>query len=383
MMRVSLFALVGLASARANNNVARRLQGEQLVQLHRRNVIDDITEPFEDLWIDIEEDFLVPVGDVFKDGWDEVDTWFSTDFVNWWEDDFVNAMEFIFYPWIEGGKLMVDKDTYIEIGEDVFIPMWNGIVKGLEAGWDWTKTAGVDAWEWTEDTWNKMGCMVESWTGSSCIKCVKDQCNESLSEETIKQIDSANGVAIMTMEDQFDPFLNGCATAMSRCPTQNDCKELALLPESTKKFVASSIAKCNLCYQCLPYGSTTETCQKALDQVMPNNCEGCSKSQNAMYKSFYSCSSIEQIVEGVEKLGESYMPGGQARDGLNNLCKYCANCSSYTGELRKTCGDWRTISAPVEEGGWDYLPPVVPSALFPGEGSTVEGSTVEGSARRL
>lgn len=366
MMRVSLIALVGLASARSDSGVARRLQGKRLAQPLRRSVVDDVFEPFDGFFSDF--DGFIWVGDVFADGWNAVDDWFSHDFVDWWETDFVNYFVKVGEGFEIAGETMYDEFHMEDIGTwtaDVFTDGWNGFVYGVEESWDWTSNAAVDAWNWTDDFFNKMGCLVQNWTGLSCIDCVKDACNENLSDEQIKKIDSANAVAIMAMEDQFDPYLNGCATAMESCPSLDDCKAFDSMPESAKKWMGAQIGQCNLCYMCLPYGSTEEGCQKALDQVMPNSCEGCSDSHNAMYKAFYSCSSAEGMVDSVKKLGNSYKKGGKAHESMDNLCKYCMNCSSYTTSLEKTCGDWYKISQPADQGGWDYQPPEVPAALMP------------------
>lgn len=360
MMRVSLVALCGLAFARSENGVARRLQGEK-VQLRRRNVVNDAFAPLDFGFIG---DGFVWVGDVFEDGWNTVDDWFSHDFVDWWENDFVNFLE----KSGEGFQTAGETTHLDDVGQwsaGFFTDGWDGFVDVCEVSWDWTKNAAIDAYEWTDDFFYQMGCAAEMLVKVSCIKCVKDACNSNLSDETIKKIDDANSVALMAMNDQFDPFLNGCAQAMESCPTVEDCKAFNSLPESAKKYMGKQLSKCSLCYMCLPYGSTEESCQKALDQVMPNSCEGCSDSDNAMYKAFYSCSSVKSIVDSVEKLGNSYKEGEKAHESLDSLCKYCSNCSKYTESLKKTCGDWYTISAQPEQGGWDYKAPEVPSALMP------------------
>jgi len=350
MICVSLLAVAGFLAVDAKSDVARRLQEEQLLKLRRRNAWDDI----EDMFIDM-GDFFVDVGDVFVDGWEEVEEFFTEDMVQWFEEDFANF-------WIEFGD--ANEEMFEDFGEwtaEVFTEGWDTVVYGLEEAWEWTEDAAVTAWEETEELFEKFECMVENWTGAKCIQCIEDSCNATLDQKTIDQIDTANSYAIMDMENAFDPLFEGCAAAIGNCPAVSDCEELNNLPESTKAYVANTIAQCNLCYQCLPYGSTKETCQKALDQVMPNECEGCSESQSTMYKMFYSCSGIKAIHDGLTLLGESYAEGASAHEALDAMCEYCPYCSDYQEELKTTCSDWATISS--GENGWDCEPPVVPDAL--------------------
>merc|ERR1719150_3453873 len=73
---------------------------------------------------------------------------------------------------------------------------------------------------------------------------------------------------------------------------------------------------------------------------------------------FYSCSSIETIVVAIGQLGEAYEDGGEAQKALDQICKYCENCSGYKTELQKTCTDWANI-----KNNWDMEAPVVPDVL--------------------
>lgn len=347
MLRVSLLAFAGLLAVNGKSDAARRLQEEQL--LRRRNVWDDIENTFEDIG-----DVLVSLDDVFVDAWADVEEFFSEDMVNWFENDFVDFMNDFAHFWEVEAWEAETWETFADIAVDEFTKGWNSLVAGLDAAWDWTE----DAWDDVEDFFEKMGCMVDGWTGESCTKCVKDACNEAIDQDTIDSIDSANEVAIMVIDEEFEPLFDGCAKAMENCPAVSDCQELYNLPASTQAFVAESIARCNMCYHCVAYGSTNEGCQKALDDLMPNNCEGCTVNQQNMYKMLYSCSSIESIVVGINKLGESYAPGGDAHDSLDSMCKYCKNCSGYKTELQQTCSDWA-----YTQEQWDYKAPVVPDVL--------------------
>merc|ERR1719410_124845 len=168
------------------------------------------------------------------------------------------------------------------------------------------------------------------------------------------------------MNDEFDPLFDGCASAMDGCPAINDCKELAGLSEETQQYVAPQLAQCSLCYDCLLFGSTTEGCKIALDAVMPNNCQGCSDSEQQMYNMFYSCSSLKSLHDSIWNLGQSYAKGGKGHKSNDNLCAHCLDCSDYSNQLQETCDDWTLISKPYANGGWDCMPPEVPPVLFPG-----------------
>jgi len=312
MLRVTATLIIGLLTGSGKADTARRLQVEEQL-LRRRNVWDDI------------EDAFVSIGDwVVTDVWEPIEGWSG------W-DDFANAM-------IDIGDFFKteawEEETWEEFGEwtaDQFTTGWNDVVDGLDDAWEWVEGAG----ETIGDAFVKLGCMVEDWTGSSCTKCVKDACNSSLSVETIEKIDNANNVALMDMDEEFEPLIEGCASTIEMCPAVSDCQELYNLPASTQAFVADTIARCNLCYQCLPYGSTKEGCQKALDDVFPNTCEGCTVNQQNMYKMFYTCSSIETIVVSIGQLGEAYAAGADAYIAVDQICRYCPSCSGYKTELQK------------------------------------------------
>lgn len=338
MLRVTATLIVGLLAVNGKSDTARRLQVEEQL-LRRRNVWDDI------------EDAFVEIGDwVVDDVWEPIEDW-----QGW--DDFANAM-------IDIGDFVTDDmwdlETWEDIGEwtaDEFVEGWDDMVSGLDDAWQWVKGAG----ELIGDIFVKLDCWWDQEVmGELCNQCVKDGCNSALDEETIKKIDQANSAALMDMDDEFEPMLATCASAMEFCPAVSDCQELYALPESTRAIesIAKTIATCNLCYQCLPYGSTNEGCQKALDDVYPNSCEGCTSTQEQKYKVFYSCSSVETIVVAIGKLGEEYSEGGDAYDALNQICQYCEHCSGYQTELQKTCTDWRNISQ-----NWDKQAPVVPDVL--------------------
>merc|ERR1719336_2342782 len=355
MNSVSLLIVTGFLAVDAKgDDVVRRLQEEQLLELRRRNALDDIGNMFIDMG-----DIVVDVGDVFVDGWEEVEDFFTEDMVHWFEEDFVDF-------WVDFANLWADTaqdpvgviEDFGDWTADVFTEGWDAVVTGMEEAWNWTEDAAVAAWEFSEDLFNKFGCLVEDWTGKSCIKCVKETCNATLDQETIDKIDQANSIALQDMDDEFDPLFNGCASAMESCPSIEACEQLNNLPESTKAFVKTQIAQCNLCHQCLPYGSTSETCQRALDQVMPNHCAGCTESQTAMCKVFYACSSIKMIHDSITLLGENYAEGAAGHETLDQMCMYCGNCSNYQAELQTTCSDWATISS-----GWDGQPPYVPDVL--------------------
>merc|ERR1719283_602074 len=230
----------------------------------------------------------------------------------------------------------------------------------MEDAWEWTENTAVTAWSDVENFFDMLECVVEDIFGYTCIECVKDACNSSLSGDLITQIDTANGVAIMDMNDEFDSMINACATAMESCPPLDVCTDLYNLSPATQQYVMTDIIRCNMCWQCLPYGSTKEGCKLALDQAMPNECEGCSESQLQMYQGFYSCSGIEVIYEAIEDIGEAYTEGADGYEALNEVCKYCANCSGYKEELQGVCTDWALIKAE-----WDCEPPHIPEVLIP------------------
>jgi len=322
----------------------------------RLNVWDDI----EDVFIDM-GDWVIDMGDVFVDGWDDVEDFFTEDMVTWFEEDFVDF-------WVMAGDIFVDMpeeflDGLEDIGEwtgEEFVEGWNWMIDGMTAAWEWTEDAAIEAWNYTEDLFEKFECMVEDWTGVLCIECVEDACNSTLDEDLIAQIELANGVAIMDMNDSFDDLINGCAAGYAACPPISACNDFANLPPETQKYVQAEIAQCNLCYQCLPYGSTKEGCMVALDQLMPNECEGCTEQELAMYQGFYSCSGLQEMYCAIEKLGEAYAEGSSGYDALNEVCKYCENCSDYKEELRTVCSDWAMIKAE-----WDNQPPHIPEELIP------------------
>lgn len=354
MIRFGLFALAVLLPAHAaGNNVIRRLQVEQDVD-RRRNAIDALTNPFEYVFNDL--DWLVDIGDVFVDGWNEVEEFFTEDFVHFFETDFVHFVE-TFQEQPIGGPLS-DVD---------YTKVWNDFVHGMESAWEWTEGAAETVWA----PFEQAACVADKFMDDiqdkeSCTKCQKDSCNKQLDKAKIDQIDAANGVALMDMEDGFDPLFEGCASALQSCTPVEDCKALSALTGSAQQYVGSEIAQCNLCYECLPYGSTTEGCQMALDSVMPNNCQGCTESQQQMYNAFYSCSSLEALYNSIKKLGQNYAAGGKGHESNDKMCESCEHCSDYTSELEKTCEDWTLISKPHKNVSWDCTPPVIPNALLPG-----------------
>jgi len=322
----------------------------------RLNAWDDIEDVFVDMG-----DFIIDMGDVFVDGWEDVEDFFTEDMVTWFEEDFVDF-------WVMVGDVFVDMpeefmDGLEDIGEwtgEEFVTGWNSMIDGMTAAWEWTEDAAADAWAYTEDLFEKFECMVEDWTGKTCIQCVEDACNSTLDDDLIAQIEFANGIAIMDMNDQFDDLINGCAAGYAACPSVSACNDFANLPPSTQEYLKTEIAQCNMCHQCLPYGSTKEGCKVVLDQLMPNECEGCTEQEQAMYQAFYSCSGLQEMYCAIEKLGEAYEEGSSGYDSLNEMCKYCENCSDYKEELRTVCSDWATIKA-----GWDNQPPTIPEELIP------------------
>jgi len=338
LLRVSVFAIAVLAVEEKSDS-SRRLQKEQLLR-RRRN-----------FWRDDIGDMFISVGEwVVDEVWEPVDDWFK--------DDFANAMEDI---WHFASHDMWESETWEDFGEvtaDTFVKTWDTIVDELhlDDALDWLEGAGGSI----EDFFVKFGCSVDwHFGGDKCTQCIKDSCNSVLNPEYSVQWTKALSVALMDMDEEFEPLFDTCAdTMMESCPSIADCQELSALPASTQAFVADTIARCNLCYQCLPYGSTNEGCQKALDDIMPNNCEGCSVNKQNMYKLFYSCCSIESIVSDIGRLGDSYADGGDARENLDSICEYCENCSGYKTELKKTCTDWDNIKK-----NWDMKAPVVPDVL--------------------
>jgi len=315
---------------------------------------------FDDIFIDI-GNWAIDIGDVFVSGWDSMETFFSEDMVHWFEEDFVNFWEDVGESFAYAAEQ--DWEDFKDFGEwtgEQFNSAWDATLNGMESAWEWTEDTAVTAWSETEDFFQMLGCVVEDWTSKSCISCVKDACNSSLSEELLGQIDAANGVAVADMNNEFEAMYNGCASAMESCPTRDVCNDLYNLPASTQMYLQPQIAQCNLCYQCLPYGSTQEGCQAALDQLMPNKCADCSENELQMYQAFYMCSGLEVLHTSIEDLGESYAEGASGRESLDELCKYCANCSDYREELREICTEWVTIKQ-----GWDCQPPAIPDVLVP------------------
>lgn len=343
MIRCGLLALAVLLPAHAAEpSVVRRLRVEQDALDRRRNVIDSIVNPFEYVfnpmdWIDDIGDFFVDVGDFFTE-----------DVVDFMETDFVKFMKYI---------------TPIGGLDDVdWVKTWDDFVHAMEATWEWTENAAETVWEWTEEGFCEMeGFVGDVVEGESCTKCEMEHCEKEVDNETIEQIDSANAAALSDMNDEFDPLFEGCANAMKNCPSIEDCKALSALTGSTQQYVGSTIAQCNLCYECLPYGSTVETCQIALDTVMPNDCEGCTEGQQQMYNMFYSCSSLEALHDSIAKLGKSYSEGGKGYEFNNKMCDNCLTCLEV--ELPDTCDDWKEISNP--HSGWDCMPPEIPNQLLP------------------
>lgn len=353
MIRFGLLALTVLPSAHAEPSVVRRLQMEQDVFDRRRNVIDSITNPFDYVfnsmdWLDDIEDFFVDVGDFFTE-----------DVVHFMETDLVKFMKDIKAP-IGGGLDDVD-----------WVKTWDDFVHGMEEAWEWTEGAAETVWEWTEEGFCEMeGFMDDIRNEEGCTKCQMEHCEKEVDDVTIDQIDDANAVALSDMNNEFDPLFEGCANAMKNCPSIEDCKALSALTGSAQQYVSSEIAKCNLCYECLPYGSTVETCQIALDTVMPNNCKGCTESQQQMYNLFYSCSSLKALHDSIAKLGKSYSEGGDGNEFNNKMCENCLTCLYV--EIPDTCDDWTEIKKQerYENGqfvviGWDCMPPEIPNQLLP------------------
>lgn len=353
-MRLALLATGTILCAKATDGVLlqNRLQAE-----HRRRKAFD----FADLFVDI---VTLPVS------WINVDLLFS----GW------NALSDVFPT--------VPSIDPIDIAADTFAGVWDDAVHGMEEAWEWTEDAAVTAWASTEDFFEEFGCAMEDiwWNGAACIKCVKEACNATLDPEgRIEGLDAGNAIALEDQRNGFDPWIAGCASLMEGCPSLLDCEQLSNLTPSAQSHVATSIAQCNICYQCLPWGSTQERCQYALDEVMPNNCKGCTEEQTMMYNAFYSCSSLEAVYLSIADIGVAYGQGGRGREFFNHICDRCPSCSHHEKELFKTCNDWFVIrdgwdnSIPEYERNsltsqgwtppsqdlekWDCRPPAIPKAL--------------------
>jgi len=381
-MRVALYSLVGVFTLCAEGSAApsdlvKRLQPEESSQPslsqdeRRRTVIKDMGEwmmnpddVIADGWM-AQGKFIMNLDNVFVDGWEAMDQFFTEDMVHWFETDFVDFWEDVGEAF--SGAASTEWDTlndFTDMTGDWFVGAWDTTVDGMSSAWEWTENAAITAWEFSEDLFWSLQCKVEDLVmpedlvGQTCHKCVKDACNESLSEDLINQIDAANGIAIMDMNDEFDSMINGCTAALQKCPPVDVCNDLYNMSPASQKYVLPQLAQCNMCYQCLPFGSTRDTCKVALDQLMPNECADCSQAQLQMYQAFYSCSGIKEIYDSIEALGQSYEQGGTGYNSLNEVCKYCANCSGYKQELQEVCFDWAQI-----KNGWDRKPPSIPEEL--------------------
>lgn len=366
-MRVAFYVLAGAfalcaESRPAPSDLVSRLQPEELEQPNlfqdgrRRNAWNDIGDFFVDMG-----DWVINIDDVFVGGWEAMDQFFTEDMVHWFEDDFVHFWEDVGKSF--SGAASTEWDNFMDFTDmtgDWFVGAWDTTMDGMSSAWEWTENAAVTSWEFTEDLWEKFNCMVGDMAGLSCIECVKDACNDSLSEDLINQIDAANGVAIMDMNNDFDSMINGCTAALQNCPPAEVCNDFYNMSLASQKYVQPQIAQCNMCYQCLPFGSTRETCKVALDQLMPNECAECSEKQLQMYQAFYSCSGIQEMYDSIETLGQKYAEGESGYESLNKMCQYCADCSGYKQELRETCTEWAQIKQ-----GWDRMPPAIPEELDP------------------
>jgi len=286
---------------------------------------------------------------------------FSEDMVYWLETGFQGYMWLTFQ--IADKTLEFEKWHLDFWTADTFMTVWDASLDGMKTAWEWTENTAITAWSEVEDLWEKLDCFIEETVaqgGGLCLPCIEDQCNSSLDQKTIAQIETANNLAVMDMNDEFDSMINGCASAMQSCPTIQVCNDLKSISPETQKYLQKEIAQCNLCYQCLPYGSTNEGCKPALEQLMPNHCAGCSEAGVQMYKAFYSCSGLKVIHDSIANVGKSYEKGATGYESLNELCKFCEDCGDYQADMQQICSDWETIKA-----GWDREAPKIPQVLVP------------------
>jgi len=377
--RFCLLAALALGLAHAGPMAdlaeARRLG---LPEPRRRDIIDDVVGGFEflgdgimegfdsmgDFFIDFGEgvgDLGETIGEGFLDAWGETADFFAGDFVDFWTDDFVGFWVDFGEAWADIGAEMGEgiKDGLDATG-DVFVDGWDGFVDGMEIAADWTADAAVTAWSATADFFEFIGCATLTVFGEDCTSCISGACNDSLDKETIAKIQAANALAVQDMEGSFDELVSGCATALEGCPSFDVCNEMYNMSEAAKVWLVERISQCNVCYQCLPFGSTQEGCKKILDIVMPDQCAGCTAAQQNMFNAFYSCSAIKVVHDSIASLGASYKEGADGREQLNQMCNYCKDCSDYEDELDGICSEWTHI-----KGGWDMKPPEIPASLTP------------------
>jgi len=337
MMQISFFALT-LAGLSAGTDVSRRLLNENR---RRLNMWDDIGKAGKDIAHGAEKAANDIANGAEKAG-----------------QDIAHGAEDIANDAADAAKDIAN--DVVDIGNDIANDITKAFDKtGLDDVWTWTENAAVTAWSDAEGFLKGLGCMVENEL-TTCTTCVRDACNASLSDDVIDSIDGANNVAIRDMNDEFDPMFEACASALAACPSVTDCDNLNDLPESTQAVVSKTIEQCNMCYQCLPYGSTQEGCKPALDQSFGSDCDGCTEDEQNLYNAIYSCSSLELINDSIAELGEFYAPGADGYDAMNEICDSCLNCSDHGTQLYNTCSNWSKI-----KHGWDRTPPAVPAALSP------------------
>jgi len=345
MLRVTLITIAGCT---AHTELARRLQDEireDQLRARRRNV-----------WHDI--------GNAFGTGWDAIEKG-TGDTVDWFENDVPDAFEDLnraIEKWdgtIEGTEWLVKAIQ----GDPA---AWDEFVDGLDAAWTWTKGAADAAGTEIEVFFIAYGCLMEDVVGKDCVSCVRKACNAMLDRQlddtnNLQNMEKSVEVMLTNLESYGESYFESCASLMESCPSEQDCEALNNLPEESKKLeaVAQQLDTCLVCYSCLPYGSSEDSCSDALAQVLPPNCAGCSPTDQMLVNTFHSCSSMSKVSTYLDNLGMAYKEGTANHNSIDEICDWCQDCSKYEEELKEICSGWEKIKTE-----WDFQSPAIPSVLI-------------------
>merc|ERR1711879_761483 len=110
------------------------------------------------------------------------------------------------------------------------------------------------------------------------------------------------------MNDEWQPYFDGCASAMRHCPSQLDCAELSKLSRDAQRLAQETLDQCTYCYACLPYGSTETVCAWRLDGIFSWECGYCTAEEQGIYNAMYACSSLTQLHTDLDAIGKAYNP---------------------------------------------------------------------------
>jgi len=339
--------------------------------------VDDVKEFFAD---DMADFFTEDVAEFFTDDLaeffaEDVSEFFSEDVKDFFEDDV--------------GKVFTDViPKAFHIKAVFFRAIWTSFTRAMESAAETMFDGIIEAYEWTSDALKLTGCIVVG-LFEDCTECVEDACNDGLSEvapnqpngsklKNVEVLGLAINVAKMAMNGKIQTIIDGCASALEGCPSVLACDYLANGPaEVRNELAAGTIAKCNMCYQCLPFGATTEGCQEVLDATMPNTCEECDEAQEQMYQGFLTCAGMESMVKAVSLTAEK-LSKKSGRKPINELCDTCRDCSAskFEKKLDGICKTWGKIKA-----DWDFKAPVVPEILIPPTPKKGGGKKKNGKAK--